>query len=88
MYSAIYLNIIQLSLTKILKKDLDSKKWAILLFVMHFAMKDDPLAEAFAVLILDLQAAEGASPFLHGGVRHWGLASLNLASGKIWIYII
>jgi hypothetical protein len=49
---------------------------------MHFAMKDDPLAEALAVLILDFQAAKGASPFLHGGVRHWGLASLCLPSGR------
>ena len=42
---------------------------------MHFAMEDDPLAEAFAVLIFDLQAAEGASPLLHDSVRHWGLDS-------------
>jgi len=40
---------------------------------MHFAMEDDPLPEAFAVLILDLQPAVRASPLLHGGVRHRGL---------------
>jgi hypothetical protein len=49
---------------------------------MHFAMENDPLAEALAVLIFDLQAAEGASPLLHGGIRHWGLDFLHWPLGS------
>lgn len=47
---------------------------------MHFSVEYDPLAKALAVLVLDLQAAERASPLLNSGVRHWGCCS----SSGLW----
>jgi hypothetical protein len=40
---------------------------------VHLSVENYPLAEALAVLVLDLQAAEWAFPLLDGGIGHfWG----------------